>query len=230
MSDPAPLSSFGDDATEENGDHDGDHDGDQRHVVLRTLLRLRSVIVLVPLVAGLLVAAGVGAGMLWADLPQKTVSGTEVTCWDGRSAPLTDCSEPRGPWGVHWVFPSYRPGDERCERVRTQGKASPYDIACHLRLDQRSVTVTYAVRGTPEGLLKAVRRSYGIEPVDEARGERLVFRAGRADSEGIFRVTVLYADHPFAVTVEAPDRRLRDTALDELVSFRPADQVLVRQR
>jgi hypothetical protein len=221
MSEPSRLSTFGGDAP--------DGEGGERRVALRTLLRLRSFIVLVPLVVGLLVAAIVGASMLWADLPQRTVADTEATCWDGRTAPVTDCTEPRGTRGVGWVFPSYRPGDERCARVRFRGKASPYDIACHLRFDQRPVTVTYAVRGSSEGLLKAVRRSYGTKPVSEAEGERLVFRAAKADDEGLFRVTVVYADHPFAVTVEAPDRQLRDTALDELVSYRPADQVLVRQ-
>ena len=98
-----------------------------------------------------------------------------------------------------------------------------------LRLDQRPIVITYNVRRSPEALRDHVQESYGTEPVPEADGERLVFRSNRADGDGLFRVTVVYAAHPFAVTVEAPDRRLRDDALGELVDFRPADEVLVRQ-
>ncbi|MFB9315355.1 hypothetical protein [Nocardioides plantarum] len=221
MSDPAPPTRFGGDAP--------DGETGERNVVLRTLLRLRSVLVLVPLLAGLLIAAAIGAGMLWADIPDRQLTGPDVTCWDGQSAPVTDCTEPRGRRGLHWVFPSYQIRDERCVPLERRGSSSPYQVACALRFDQRPVTVTYTARSSADDLLKALRASYGAKPVSEADGERLVFRGSSAGSNGLYRVTVAYAGHPFSVTVEAPDRRVRDTALDELVTFRPADQVVVRQ-
>lgn len=223
MSDSAPTPRFGRDAPE--------GDAGERHVVVRTLLRLRSFIVLVPLVVGVLVAASIGASKLWADIPQKTVAGPNVVCWDGRTIPVTDCVEPRGKRGLHWVFPSYKPWDKRCALVggRSRTVVRPFDVACNVRFDQRPVTVTYAVRGSAEALVAAVRKSYGNRPVTEADGDRIVFRSNRPDAEGLYRTTITYAEHPFAVTVEAPDQRLRDTALDELVRFRPADQIIVRK-
>ena len=221
MSDPAPPTRFGGDAP--------DGEAGERNVVLRTLLRLRSVLVLLPLLAGLLIAASIGAGMLWADIPERKLTGPNVTCWDGQEAPVTDCTEPRGSRGLHWVFPSFKPRDERCEPAKRLSKTSPYVVACTQRFDQRPITVTYTARSSADDLIKALRASYGAKPVSEADGERLVFRTASAGSDGLFRVTVAYAGHPFSVTIEAPDSRVRDTALDELVTFRPADEIVVRQ-
>lgn len=221
MSDPAPPSRL-------LGGGDPESDTGEGNPVLRTLKRVRAFLVLVPLVVGLLVAAGIGAEKLWADLPERTAVGPDVTCWDGRTAPAIECTSPRGLRGLQWVFPSFQPRDERCVLQRTSTNRRPYDVACSLRFDQRPVTVTYALRGDADALVEAVRTAYGTRPTGEADGDRLVFRSNRPDDEGRYRVTVVYAEHPYAVTVQAPDRRVRDTALAELVSFRPASQVLVR--
>jgi hypothetical protein len=74
--------------------------------------------------------------------------------------------------------------------------------------------------------LAFLERTYGTAPV--ADGDRLVFRAAGPDGTGAYRLTVAYAEHPFSVTVGAPDPGLRDTALEQLVEMRPGDRVLTR--
>lgn len=222
MSDQAPMARFGGDAP------DADDVG-ERHVVLRTLRRVRVAVVLVPLVVGLLVAASIGAGKLFEDVPQRAAPSPDVTCWNGSESPVTACPEPRGKFGLRWVFPSFRPDQTSCAPVsrRKRAEVRPVEFACDLRYDQRPITVTYSARTSLKEGLSFLERSYGAAPEPEADGDRLAFRSKKPD-EGLYRVTIAYADYPFSVTVEAPEIGLRDTALDELVRFRPATQVLVR--
>ncbi len=204
-----------------------DDEDDEPHVVLRTLRRARSLLVLVPLVAGLLVAAGIGASKLWADLPDRAAAPPDVTCWDGATAPLAECTAPDGRAGLRWVFPSFRRDADSCREIRrpARGRERPTEFTCSVIVDQRPVTIVYSVRtSTTEGLA-FLERSYGTEPVVD--GDRLVFTADEP-GEGRYRVTVAYAEHPYSVTVEAPAPDVRDTALAELVELRPARRVLTR--
>ncbi|MCW2815252.1 MAG: hypothetical protein JWN84_2707 [Nocardioides sp.] len=228
MSDPAPMTRFGGGATDpEQPDADG-----EPHVVLRVLKRVRSAVVLVPLVAGLLFAASTGASKLFADVPERVAAPPEVTCWNGSTAPLASCPAPQGKAGLRWVFPSFRIADTdaRCAPVqrRSRDSARPVEFACDLSFDQLPVTVTYSARTAVRQGLAFLARTYGAEGVPEADGDRLAFRSGRADDDGAFRVTVAYAEHPYSVTVEAPEAGLRDAALGELVDFRPADALATR--
>jgi hypothetical protein len=226
MSDPAPMDRFGTHAS----DVDAADGPDEAHVVTRTLKRARVLIVLVPLVVGLLVAASIGAGKLFEDVPERGAVAPEVTCWNGTRSTAADCPEPRGRSGLRWVFPSFNPGDSRCAQVSGPKRAGgrPVQFACALQYDQRPVTITYAAHAEPERDLRSLERSYGFPPEPEADGARLAFRSDQPQ-DGLYRVTIAYADHPFSVTVQAPEPGLRDTALDELVRFRPAPQVLVRR-
>lgn len=223
MSAPDPMAQFGADAPDAD-------EVRERHVVLRTLKRVRALLVLLPLVAALLVVAGIGASKLWAELPQRTDVSPEVTCWDRTVRPVDECTEPAGPFGLRWVFPSFRADDPRCEKVArtSRDEARPLEYACTYSFDQRPVRVTYSVRTSLHQGLAFLERRYDAPPRRDADGERLVFRA--SSPSGVHVTTVAYADHPFAVTVEAPEPGLRDDALAELVQFRPAEQVRVRAR
>jgi hypothetical protein len=218
-----PIAPFGTDASD-------DDEVRERHVVLRTVKRLRSLIVLVPLAAVVLVAAGIGASKLWAEIPVREDPDPPVTCWDGTETTLSECSEPTGLRGLRWVFPSFRPSDDACERVRRseRNQERPLEVACTSSFDQRPVTLTYSVRTSLDQGLTFLERRYGEPPTEDADGERLVFRSQGADEDGLHSATVAYADHPFAVTVEAPDPDVRDDALAELVRYRPADEVVAR--
>lgn len=233
MSDPSPTTSDDpsrdDDLVDDLYPDDGYDDRDEPGRGRRTWRSIRSTLVLVPLLVVLVGAAAIGATKLWAEVPDRSVAGPEVTCWDGTTAVAADCTEPRGQRGLRWVFPSFRPDDERCARVTSRSRAyRPFDFACEVRFDQRTVTITYAARSSTDQLLSSVRKAYGNRPVTEAEGERIVFRSNRPDADGLYRTTVVYAEHPFAVTVEAPAVDVRDGALAEIVRFRPAAELLVR--
>lgn len=225
MSDPAPMARFDPEAPDAD-------EVRERHVVWRVLRRARAGIVLVPLLVGVLVAASIGASKLWADIPERSRAEAPVTCWDGSSATLGECPVPAGRAGLRYVYPSFRAADDdgSCSAVprRGRGKDRPVEFACALRFDQRPVTVVYSARSSLQRGLNYLRRLYQAPAVPEADDERLVFRAQEPDELGVYRTTVAYADHPFSVTVEAPDVDVRDLALGELVQLRPADRILTR--
>ncbi|GAA5140307.1 hypothetical protein GCM10023340_00230 [Nocardioides marinquilinus] len=195
---------------------------------VRVLLRWRAVLVLVPLLAGLLIAAAVGANMLRAE-PERDDTVPDVTCWDGAQRPAAECTEPTGVAGLRWVFPSVDP--DECRQVQARGKnaASVVQLVCRTTFAAQTVRITYTRRPSAGASKAALRKSFGnAEPSTAAGGDRLSYRARDGDGLLTARVGVTYADHPFSVIVEAPDSGLRDRALRSLVRFRPADQVRVR--
>lgn len=220
------MQRFGAPAPESAPDPD---DVGERHVLLRIWRRVRVFLVLVPLLIALLVAASIGARKLFEDVPVRAVD-PDVTCWDNTTAKASECTEPTGKAGLRWVFPSYRMSEDQCTRVRFKRSARerPVEFACDLRYDQRPVLITYTVRTSLSQGLSYLQRTYDVVPVTQAGGDRLVFRTNAVDDDGYYSVTVAYSDHPFTVTVASPDAEIRDTALDELVRFRPAGQVVVR--
>lgn len=224
MSDPDPMARFDPDAPDAD-------DLEERHVAFRALKRMRALLVLGPLVVGLLVAAGIGASKLWADPPERDAVSMVVTCWNGVEAPADECTEPQGGPGLQWVFPSFRLDDARCQEIKrpARDEPRPVEFTCDRTLDQRRVVLVYTARTSLDQGMAFLRRTYDASPDEQADGERLVFRSPVVDDNGNVALTAAYAEHPFTVTVRAPTEELRDTALDELVQFRPADEVVVRR-
>ncbi|WP_138874734.1 hypothetical protein [Nocardioides dongxiaopingii] len=203
--------------------------------LLRVLKRWRAVIVLLPLLVGIGVAASIGASMLWADDADEAGPEPDVTCWDRSVAPASECSEPTGLVGLRWVYPGIPARAAGCtpegrtgERGREDGQAGAGDTlayVCPLPLGGDEVRLLYTRHATTEaGLERTARRHEGVEPEEDAG--RLVYRGARPE-RGRWSLTAVYADHPFSVTVEAATARLRDLALSELVSRAP-DDVTVR--
>jgi hypothetical protein len=203
-----------------------DQDDDDRTGVLATLRRWRALIVLVPLLAGLVVVAGLGARMLWADPPDRSLP-PEVTCWNGTVERQGDCPTPAGVPGLRWVFPSFDPRGDDCARIPGVGAdAPPLQWGCRLPIDGEEVRVVYSVRSAVEQMHNALAGRYG-EPRRVADGERLVYRLDERTDEG-YVLAAAYADQPYAVTVTAATIGLRDRALTRLVRFRPAERVVER--
>lgn len=203
----------------------------ERHGVLRFLRRWRLPLVLIPLVAGLVVAGEIGAGMLWADVPDRETAPATVVCWDGVEQPRADCAQPTGAAGLRWVFPQFRPHSHRCHRLKRPSGPSkrPTQWNCSASFRGTRVMVVYSQSSTPQRGLKYFRTRYAsVEERRSANRQRATWRVDAPNSRGRFQVSSSYLRFPYAVTVTAASVKLRESALDELVDFRPAGDILVR--
>lgn len=197
----------------------------------RFLRRWRAPLVLLPLLAALGYAALLGGRMLWAEVPSSPPTARSVTCWDGSESPRADCPVPEGAAGLQWVFPSFRPNGGRCVEVAfpDNGGPRPTQYDCEARVDGAAVTVGYSQRSTlTRGMSYFAKRYPGVEPKEQAGGERLLYRDAAPRADGTFEVTVSYTKYPYAVTVSAASLALADAGLDELVQFRPSAFILSR--
>ncbi len=194
-----------------------------------TLKRWRAPLVLIPLLALLGYSGAVGAHMLWGETRSPTAEPV-VTCWDGSDATADACPVPSGAAGLRWVFPSFRPNSESCREVVYENvSVGPFEYVCRMRVQGTRVKVSYTKRaGLERGLAYLGRRYDGVEPEEVARGSRIVYRDPEPTRNGSYELTVAYLDHPFSVTVSAPDERLRDRVLRESVDLRPARFVTVQ--
>ena len=216
------------DQLDEHGEQHADPD-DYRDVPGR----LRSMLVVVPLIAGLLVVAGVGARMLVAEIPdpEPEAEVADVTCWDGKVQAAEDCTAPTGRAGLRWMFPSFKPDLIGCHNVLREHPEfkRPSMFECEGAVSTGRVTITYSELNGVAGGRSYLEREYGVAPqeVDDERGLRLLWTES-GESDGIYELDMMYADAPFAVEVRARSAQARDDALETLVRFRPADHISVR--
>ena len=193
--------------------------------------RLRSVLVVIPLVAGLVVVAGIGARMLLADIPDPEPEATvaDVTCWDGTTKAAEDCTSPTGRAGLRWVFPSFKPDLLGCRNVLLEHPEfkRPTMFECDGAVPTGRVTITYSELSAVPAGRAYLEKEYGVAPEEIDDGRLLWTDSGATD--GIYEADVMYAEAPFAVEVRARSAQVRDDALDSLIRFRPADHITVRQ-
>ncbi len=196
-----------------------------------TLLRWRAPLVLIPLTLALAYSGMVGAQMLWGQDAPAAATEQVVTCWDGTEAFAAGCPETTGVPGLRWTFPSFEPGSSQCRKVTYRGDPAtrPLEFSCRTRVDGTAARISYSERSNLErGLAYFDKRYQGVRPTRIGAGTRIVYRDPEPRKDGSYEVTVAYADHPFAVTVNAVNERLRDRVLDDSVSSRPARFVQVR--
>ncbi|HET9422703.1 MAG TPA: hypothetical protein VFO49_16295, partial [Nocardioides sp.] len=208
----------------------GERPADAAEVVRSAPGRLRAVLIVVPLIAGLLVVAGIGARMLLADIPDPEPPPTvaDVTCWDGTTRPAEDCTTPSGRAGLRWIFPSFKPDLLGCRNVLLEHPEfrRPTMFECEGSVPSGRVTITYSELNGVAGGRAYLEKEYGVAP-DEIDDERLQWTDSGV-TDGIYESDVMYADAPFAVEVRARSAQARDDALDALIRFRPADHITVR--
>ncbi len=196
----------------------------------RFLRRWRAPLVILPLLVGLVYAAVLGGQMLWGDRTEEPVAAPDVTCWDDTEAPRAQCPAPTGVSGLQWVFPSFKPRGGRCEKVSFRGptQTRPVQYDCVQPVAKSKATISYSQRSTTKrGLTYFEKRYAGTKPVKAAGGDRLVYRAAPRP-DGTFETTVVYADHPFAVTIAADSKKVANAALERKVQFRPAGFMRVK--
>ena len=196
-----------------------------------TLFHWRTPIVLIPLVIGLGYSGAVGAQMLWAEVTPTPVTAPVVTCWDRTADAAADCPAPEGLAGMRWVFPSFRPGADKCKQVayKDNGTPRPLEYSCKVRVAGTTARVNYSERSDLErGLTYFANRYDNVRPLAIGGGARLIYRDPEPQKDGTYEVTVAYTTYPFAVTVTAVNERLRDRVLDDEVKYRAARYLVVR--
>ncbi len=193
---------------------------------------LRSALIVLPLLVGLLVAAAMGARMLLAEIPDPTDPAAETVtmyCWDGEVRPDEGCPVPSGRAGLRWVFPSFRPSELGCRNVLEEFPKStrPAMFACELDVDGSPVTIIYS-QLTQVARGRATLEKQYAGPGQEIAGERRLLWTEGDDPgpDGDYELAVMYAALPFSVEITGDSAQTRDEALETLVRFRPANDVM----
>ena len=193
---------------------------------------LRSALIVLPLIAGLLVVAAMGSRMLLADIPDPSTDpaaeSTTIRCWDGAPKPDEGCPVPTGRAGLRWVFPSFKPNELGCYNALTQFPKStrPSMYACELEFGSGSATIFYSELTQVDRGRASFEKQFG-GPGDDDGDRRLLWTEGDdPGADGVYELTVMYAALPFAVEISAESAEARDKALDTEVRFRESEDVM----
>ena len=193
----------------------------------------RTTLVVLALLAALAAAGGVGASLLFAEIPSKGPDPKSVTCWDGeeRTDP-DDCGQPRGVRGLRWVFPSFRPADVGCRNVLAEHPTfqGPTMWACDVEIAGSPVLITYSELTEVAESIAYLERNYSGAKRQVVKGDNgapVRYEWRRRFDDGYVLIAV-YVDHPFAVEVRAEDEVLREDALATVVRFRAPSAISYR--
>ncbi len=195
---------------------------------LRGVARVRTPLVVLPLLAGLTAVGGVGAMMLTEEIPPP-VPRTQVACWDGTGADsVKTCTTPSGVDGLRWVFPTFRPQRDDCIDVLVSHPEylRPAMYECDFRFPQQSVSVTYNELADVEAARKYFAKQYPDaerEVVKSAEGTAYRYLWRQETDEG-YALAAMYIDYPYAVEIVAKSAKARDAALRKL-DFRHPDKM-----
>ncbi|MGL5810813.1 MAG: hypothetical protein ACRCYQ_12790 [Nocardioides sp.] len=159
--------------------------------------------------------------------PEREQPDDEQRCWHGtKTESVADCPAPWGTKGLAWVFPSFdgdgcarRGGSDRrptwvCETTVPDGVASVGRVQIrysgHDRVSRGIAAYDASYRGDD--------RSRVFSERDDV--ERIVWRSSRADNNGIWRMSSLYMDQPWSVTVRGRSATAVEYAFEKMVEFR----------
>ncbi len=201
--------------------------------------RARTALVVVPLLAGLAVAAYVGSTLVWPGEDEPAASSTTgtdttgVTCWNG--AEKTDersCVLPRGRAGLQHVFPSFDPGQQDCrdELEENPQYTRPTMWTCDVEL-AGPVSITYSQVSGQKAARRYFDKLHGVEAVRDRSSSgvrRDRWRASQvkgSKNPRLWSGSVLVRGAPYAVTVAAQRRADVGRALDRRVQMRPVEEL-----
>ena len=199
----------------------------------RAIAHFRTPLLLLPLVGAVVVSGGIGAQMLWEQVPGSAPE--TVRCWDGeRVVEEQDCDLPGDLAGLRWVFPSFRPGEDECRDLLVANPAlrRPTMWECTVLLEGAPVVITYSELSGVRTARAFIEREYGdaervTVEADNGTPVRYEWRRELEDGAG-FVVTSMYVDFPYAVEVRADDRDVREDALATIVEFRGVSAISYR--
>ncbi|MGL5823504.1 MAG: hypothetical protein ACRCYU_01370 [Nocardioides sp.] len=157
---------------------------------------------------------------------------TLAVCWNDQLATaIRDCSPPARTAGLAWVFPSFDRAD--CAD-RTADRQAPERWSCPVRVSGGGATrIHYRQLKFANQARTYYDRRYGrrarvsvLSPREDV--ERYVWHSRRADNNGVWSVTSLYAAHPWSVTVIGRSSADVEAAFKYAVEFRNPRQILGR--
>jgi hypothetical protein len=160
--------------------------------------------------------------------PGTPASPKGGTCWDGReTTSLKLCGLPEGARGLSWVFPSFRENRVQCHRARPNRDSYPVvqSYECFQRVLGQPVTVTYDQVKDPQQvedwLLARLGKKHRVE-IPGPHGGRCIFKDG---SNRPARVTGMYDQFPYVVSVYAASPQAASRAWRVLVEQRPTQKI-----
>lgn len=189
--------------------------------------RRRTALVALPLLAGLVVAGGVGGRLALSPGQDAVAADGGVTCWDGEPAEtIEDCRRPRGIAGLTWVFPSFDRERLECvdELVSHPEYTRPTMWTCAQAVGGRAVDVTYSEVTGIQDALRFLDRLHG--PDARSTGPAAYSWSPTVTRSGAWVASLLLRDVPFSVTVTATQRSDAARALERRVRVRPAPERL----
>jgi hypothetical protein len=142
-----------------------------------------------------------------------------VKCWDGSSAfGLIGCGEPTGLTGLVWVFPSIEP--DSCEAAGRAGGQQTWSCLVSTR-SGATAKVLYRELFSVERGFAFYSSKYGLGLAErKQRAGRYWWRAIGADERGVWQVSSMFVDQPWAVHVEAETKKGARQGF-ETIEFRP---------
>ena len=159
--------------------------------------------------------------------PAAAPSATGGTCWDGReTSSLRLCGLPDGARGLAWVFPSFSDDRPLCHPARPNDDSYPVvqSFECFQQVRGQPVTVTYDQVKDPvlveRWLLARIGKKHRRIP--GAHGGRSIFKDAVNRPA---RVTGMYAQFPYVVSVYAATPQAANRAWQLLVRQRPPEEI-----
>jgi hypothetical protein len=160
--------------------------------------------------------------------PAAPAAPTGGTCWDGReTSSLRLCGLPEGARGLAWVFPSFSDDRALCHKARPNDDNYPVveSYECFQHALGKPVTITYDHVKDPqqvEDWLLARVGPRNRHDLPGAHGGRCVFVDGVSRPA---RITGMYEQFPYAVSVYAASPQAAKIAWKKLVRQRPPENV-----
>jgi hypothetical protein len=158
-------------------------------------------------------------------VPQPPGAGT---CWDGREiAKIKLCGLPDGARGLAWVFPSFDEGRPRCHESRPKDDSYPVveSYECVERALRQPVTITYEQVKDAAQVERWLVSRLGMRHMHRipgAHGGRWIFKDSASRPT---RITGLYVEFPYVVSVFARNPRAAERAWRVLVRQRPPEMI-----
>lgn len=144
-------------------------------------------------------------------------------CWDGSTAAdLIACGEPTGLTGLVWVFPSIE--TDSCESAGRAGGQQRWGCLVRTRSGARAEVVYRELLSVKRGIT-FYSGVYDLGLADRKQREgRYLWRASAADERGLWQISSMFVDQPWAVHVEADTKKGARQAFAG-IEFRPVDNL-----